>query len=156
MKLEVGGIEAFNAALNNFGKSFQDQVNKVLLETAMTTKAIAQMRCQPTAEDDAELAADIRAVAGSINFEHDKEKLTATVFAGNTQKDHFAAYVEFGTGPHAERYLRTIPVEYTFLAWQFFVNGKGTMREHPYLIPTYLEQGPKFIERLKGIRPDFR
>lgn len=156
MKLEVGGIDAFNASLNNFGKNFKEQVNKVLVETAMTTKGIAQIRCQPLPEDDAELAADIAAVKMSINFEHDKEKLTASVYAGNTQKDHFAAYLEFGTGEHAARYLRTIPIEYTFLAWNFFVNGEGTMREHPFLIPTYLEQGPKFIEKLKGLRPDFR
>jgi hypothetical protein len=153
MKMEVGGIDAFNVTLDVWDKEMIALVNKELAGTALRTVGIARERLQPLEGDDAELTADITAVRASINFSHDKENLTASVFAGNTQKDHFAAYLEFGTGEHARKYLETIPIEYTFLAWQFFVNGEGTMKEHPFLIPTYIEQGKRLVEKLKGLRP---
>ncbi len=153
MKIDVGGVEAFVATLNNFDKDLIDQANKEVLGAALRTVALAKQRLQPLPGDDAELTADIAAVRSSINHTHDKEKISSSVFAGNTQKDHFAAYLEFGTGDHAAKYVKTIPFEYEALAWQFFVNGKGTMKEHPFLIPTYIQEGKRLVERLKGLKP---
>lgn len=153
MKLEVGGIEAFVETIDRWDKEAEKLANKEVLGAALRTVGLAKVRLQPLPEDDAEMTADIAAVRGSINHVHDPNNISATVFAGNTQKDHFAAYLEFGTGPNAATYVKTLPFEYEALAWQFFVNGEGTMRPHPFLIPTYMEEGKRFVERLKGLRP---
>lgn len=46
----------------------------------------------------------------------------------------YAAYVEFGTGTFVQ-----VPPEWKDLAWQYYVNGKGYMRPHPYLYPAYVQ-----------------
>lgn len=153
MKVDVGGVESFVAHIKNWEKDLILKANQTIAIAAMNTVALAKVRLQPLAGDDAELTADIAAVRGSINYHHDKEKLTATVFAGNTQKDHFAAYLEFGTGDYAARYVKTIPFEFEALAWQFYVNGEGTMKEHPYMVPSYIQEGNRFIENMKKLKP---
>lgn len=155
MKIEVGGIDAFNVTIDKFNDDVIDMINKEIAGAAFRTVAIAKTRLQPLPEDDAdpEFVADLTAVRASINFEHDKENLTATVFAGNTAKDHFAAYLEFGTGEFAAKQVKTLPFEYEAVAWQFFVNGKGTMRAHPFFFHTYIQEGKRFVDRAKGWKP---
>lgn len=153
MKIEIGGVESFVAKVNNWEKSMILKVNQEVLQVALRTVAQAKYRLQKTvSQDDAELAADITAVARSINFQHDREKMTSVVFAGNTAKDHFAAYLEFGTGVFAAKRVKELPFEWEAVAWQFYVNGKGTMPAHPYLVETYIEEGERFIENVKKIR----
>lgn len=56
-----------------------------------------------------------------------------------------AAYIEFGTGAKVQ-----VPAGYEDMAWQFYVNGKGTLPPYPYLIPAY-EKGKKaFIDSVKN------
>ncbi|MCF2517128.1 hypothetical protein [Dyadobacter sp. CY351] len=155
MKVELGGVDGFNVTLEVFNKSLRSLIWKEVAGAALRTEALAKLRCQPNPEDngDAELSADIAAVKQSINHTLDESTLTARVFAGNTAKDHCAAYLEFGTGDAAARYVKTLPFEFEALAWQFYVNGKGTMREHPFLVPTYLQEGKRFVEKLKGLKP---
>ena len=153
MKIEVGGVESFVAKINNWEKDLILKANQEILSTALRTVAIAKDRCKPLSDDDAETAADIAAVRSSINFKHDREKMTAWVYAGNIQKDHFAAYVEFGTGPFAAQRVKELPFEWEMVASQFYVNGKGTMKAHPYLANTYIEEGGRFIENMKKLNP---
>lgn len=56
-----------------------------------------------------------------------------------------AAYIEFGTGGFVN-----VPAGYEDMAWQFYVNGKGTLPPYPYLIPSYEKGKKKFIEDLKN------
>lgn len=152
MKIEVGGLETFVAKINNWEKKLIERVNQEVLSAAMRTVALAKIRLQPLAGDDKELTADIAAVRSSINFRHDRANLTSVVFAGNTQKDHFAAYLEFGTGPFAAKRVKELPFEWEMVAQQFYVNGKGTMKAHPYLADSYIQEGSRFIENVKKIR----
>ena len=152
MKIELGGVETFVAKVNSWEKKMIMKVNQEVLNAAMRTVALAKIRLQPLAGDDAELAADIAAVRSSINFRHNRENLTSVVFAGNTQKDHIAAYLEFGTGPFASKRVKELPFEWEMVAQQFYVNGKGTMPAHPYLVDSYIEEGSRFIENIRKIR----
>lgn len=153
MKIEIGGLESFVATINNWEKDLIMKVNQEVLQAAMRTVALAKVRLQPLADDDAETAADIAAVRSSINFKHDRENLTSVVFAGNTQKDHIAAYLEFGTGPFAAARVKELPFEWEMVASQFYVNGKGTMKTHKYLADTYIQEGERFIENVRKINP---
>lgn len=44
----------------------------------------------------------------------------------------YAPYVEFGTGTFVQ-----VAPEWKDLAWEFYVNGKGMLRPHPYLYPAF-------------------
>jgi hypothetical protein len=59
------------------------------------------------------------------------------------------AYLEFGTGIYAKEYLQGRPFDEVQQASEFYKTGKGTIRAFPYLFPSYYEEQPKLIERLK-------
>lgn len=63
----------------------------------------------------------------------DVYRMRATVY---TETD-MAAYIEFGTGDFASRYLGSKPQEMKDDAMLFFKTGKGTMKESPYLFPAF-------------------
>jgi hypothetical protein len=76
-------------------------------------------------------------------FRDDDSHPSGVVFA-QTNRTPMAAYLEFGTGAKVQ-----VPAGYEDLAWQFYVNGKGTLPPYPYLIPAY-EKGKKaFIDSVK-------
>lgn len=47
----------------------------------------------------------------------------------------YAAYVEFGTGVFAAKYLATQPSEVQKYARKFFVSGKGRLPASPHIFP---------------------
>lgn len=54
------------------------------------------------------------------------------------------AYIEFGTGS----FVKVAP-EWKDLAWQFYVNGKGTLHAHPYMYPAFIKGRQNFLNALK-------
>jgi hypothetical protein len=124
---------------------------------ALRTVARAKVRLQPQAQDNADLAADIAGVRQSINFNYSEGKnvIEAAVFAGNTSGDHMAAYLEFGTGKYAARYVPSLPIDFQRLAMTFYKNGRGTLREHNYLIRPFLDEGKKLGEKLNNLKVDW-
>lgn len=50
----------------------------------------------------------------------------------NVQGVPMAAYFEFGTGTFVE-----VADEWKGLAWEFYVNGKGSLQPHPFLYPAF-------------------
>ncbi len=152
MKIRLEGKSQVIAALHKVEKNLHSQASKLIAGAALRTVAIAKSRLQPLPGDSRELATDIAAVRQSINFTHDATNLSAKVFAGNVTGEHLAAYLEFGTGKYAARYVNTLPAPYPALAMTFFVNGRGWTREHPFLIPAYRQESGRLIEKLKGLK----
>jgi hypothetical protein len=58
----------------------------------------------------------------------------------------YAPYVEFGTGTNVR-----IPQGFSDFAMQYFVNGKGTMKAQPYLIPAFIKYRKIFLKDMKQI-----
>ncbi len=58
----------------------------------------------------------------------------------------YAPYVEFGTGSNVR-----IPQGFSDFAMQYFVNGKGTMKAQPYLIPAFIKYRKIFLKDMKQI-----
>ena len=82
---------------------------------------------------------------GSGNTSYQDNQLTGIVaFGGNAAP--YAPYVEFGTGSGV-----VIPQGFNDFAMQFYVNGKGTMKAQPYLIPAYLKYKKVFLNDLRKI-----
>ena len=63
----------------------------------------------------------------------------------------YAAYYEFGTGPSAKAYLPSIPKVWNDIAEDYIINERGTIKESAYLYPSYNDELPKIIERMKKI-----
>ena len=61
----------------------------------------------------------------------------------------FAAYMEFGTGQFAERYLTDLPEEWQELAAQFYKNGRGMIPDQPYLYPAFAAERERLIRNIK-------
>ena len=58
----------------------------------------------------------------------------------------YAPYVEFGTGINVR-----IPEGFGAYAMQYYVNGKGTMKAQPYLIPAFIKYKKIFLRDMKQI-----
>lgn len=153
--VEFVNAKEFKFAIDKTQKGLVKKANDLIAGAALRTVGIAKMRLQPHPEDSRKLSVDIAAVRQSINFLHDKTKLSASVFAGNVTGENIAAYLEFGTGVYAARYVRSLPPDFRTLAMTFYVNGRGRLKEHPYLIPAYLQEGKRLSERLKGLKIDW-
>lgn len=60
-----------------------------------------------------------------------------------------AAWVEFGTGQSASRYLSTVPPEWRETAQRYYINGRGTIINKPYIWPAYMKYREEFVKDLK-------
>lgn len=156
MKIKIN-TKAIIKNVQRAQSSVPRKVNRLVMNAALRTVARAKSKLQPRPEDDAELAADIGGVRQSITFQFTQGKniTEATVTAGNTAGDHMAAYLEFGTGKYAARHVATLAPDFQQLARTFYVNGKGRLREHPYLIGPFLDEGKKLSDRLNNLKVDW-
>lgn len=60
----------------------------------------------------------------------------------------YAAYMEFGTGPYAAKYVTSLEPEWQSLAQQFKGNGEGRIPAHPFLYPAITRNYPLIAEKL--------
>ena len=152
MKIELDGVKSLMSALNKVDRRIEKHANDLILKSAVRTAGIAKRRLQPLSEDSRELAVDIGAVRQSINFDFDPANHSASVFAGNVQDDHMAAYLAFGTGKYAKKFVSTLPEPFQRMAMRFWKNGKGTIRVHDYFVGTYMQEGQRLKDKLKNLK----
>lgn len=86
----------------------------------------------------------------SIGYKIDTTGYKATIFVNDTA-GKVAAYVEFGTGQSARTYLATVPAEWKAYAQLFYINGKGTIINQPYLLPAFLKHQIIFIKEMNDL-----
>lgn len=149
--IKLKGKRAVVSYLERVKKSVRQQAGDALAGSALQVAAMAKSRLQPKTSDGDEIADAIVDVRQHIGAEIDRGKLEATVFAGGTSQDDMAAYLEFGTGDSAAAYLATQPSWVKEWAATFIKNKKGTITDHPYLIPSLRDETPELIEKLKKI-----
>lgn len=152
MKIEFIGVGKVKAAMEKVKRQVHKDANKLIAGAALRTEMVAKQRLQPNGEDSREQAFEIAAVRQSINHTHTPSTLEATVYAGNVSDDHLAAYYEFGTGRYAASYVPGLPPGWQALARTFYKNGKGRLREHPYLYPAWKQEGQRLSEKLKNLK----
>lgn len=66
-------------------------------------------------------------------------------------ENEMAAYVEFGTGLSAKKILSKYPKWIQDIAYQFYVNGMGTLQGKPYLYNNFLVVWGEFVKELEAI-----
>lgn len=84
-------------------------------------------------------------VRSSFNIEISKGGYLVSLYSDN----ELAAYIEFGTGRFAERYLSGKPQELRDEAIKFYVNGEGTLPARPYLFPAFYKYRDELIMTLE-------
>ena len=79
------------------------------------------------------------------------DKFSFVVEATDFGNPPMAAYWEFGTGKNFLENMSGYTREQINLAKKFYVDGKGTIKAHPYLFPAYYTERKNFIKEIKKI-----
>lgn len=117
-------------------KMFRDVVN--LVQNAITDVQILAMRDAPKFVN--------------IDKKFTDKGLTGEVgVMGEMEGNHIAAYIEFGTGLSAREILAGYPKWIQDIAYEFYVNGQGTLQGKPYLYNNFLVIAEKFKRNLKEL-----
>jgi len=117
-------------------KMFRDVVR--LVENAITDVQILAMRDAPKFVN--------------IDKKFTNKGLTGEVgVMGEMEGNHIAAYIEFGTGLSAREILAGYPKWIQDIAYEFYVNGQGTLQGKPYLYNNFLVIAEKFKKELKEL-----
>lgn len=87
-------------------------------------------------------------ISQAIGYTIDSTGYKGSVFVDNSAGE-IAAWVEFGTGQSAARYLVSVPREWRELARTYYVNGRGTILAQPYLLPAFMKHQKLYIKDLK-------
>ena len=117
-------------------KMFRDVVN--LVQNAITDVQILAMRDAPKFVNIDKKFTD-RGLTGEVGV------------MGEMEGNHIAAYIEFGTGLSAREILAGYPKWIQEIAYEFYVNGQGTLQGKPYLYNNFLVIAEKFKRDLKEL-----
>lgn len=134
-RMQIQGLNEFVKKLKAIPKKVEDRLKLEILDSCTQI------------EIDAVAAAPI-GVKQRIDKLISKNGLSGSVMV---QGSVIYVYLEFGTGASAAEYVPTLPKEIQEAAMKFYINGEGKLKKHPYLIPAYLKEKPKFIEAIEKI-----
>lgn len=62
-----------------------------------------------------------------------------------------ALYIEVGTGVSAAGYVPTLPPKWQAFALKYYINGKGTLIKHPFLLPAFFNNQFKFLYDMQKV-----
>ena len=133
--MKIRGITSVTARFQRLSKQAELQVKSSVVRN--TDQIYAQAVANVPVQDGH--------LRGSGNTSYQDNQLTGIVaFGGNAAP--YAPYVEFGTGSGV-----VVPEGFNAFAMQFYVNGKGTMRAQPYLIPAFIKYRKVFLNDMKRL-----
>lgn len=125
-KLKITGQKELFRALSKFGEEAEKRIDQTTKTTAV---GIAQ-EASDAAPRDLNLGEKWRETNIQQGINVAKEgRLFYTV---NVQDVPIAAYFEFGTGAYID-----IPPEWAHIAWEFYKNGRGTIKPKAFFYPAY-------------------
>lgn len=93
-------------------------------------------------------------ISQAIGYKLTNRGLTATLFLEKSAGE-LGAYVEFGTGQSASNYLATVPPEWRAVAQRYYINGKGTIINQPFMLPAFMKHKELFLQDLKDVIKNF-
>lgn len=134
MASTVKGLEKVIAELRNYGPKAEQFLKDELEGVGRDIEADAKV-----------LASGIQGAPPELKQRISNEVINGGLGTRVTQNFlPMGAYIEFGTGAFV-----VVAPEWKEMAWKFYVNGKGTLRAHPYMYPAYIQNRKLFLERLK-------
>lgn len=163
----VKGLEQLLKGLDRVSRQFQSDVKDVI---SINIGDIEKM-----AYDLAPDGGDrIKTENGSISQDSINEKykggasisgaITSDIapdgFSGRVMLDESAGaigiFVEMGTGQSAKLYLADKSPEWKAYAMRFFITGKGTIVNQPFLLPSFMRYQIQTIKELKQLLKDIK
>lgn len=93
-------------------------------------------------------------ISQAIGYKLTNNGFTGTVFVERSAGE-LAAYVEFGTGQSAATYLSTVDPQWKAVAQRYFINGRGTIVNQPYMLPAFMKHKEQFVKDLKDAIKNF-
>lgn len=135
MKIKVKGTSQVLHRLQNISKEAELSVKSSVVRN--TDQIFAEALSAVPVRDNH--------LRGSGNTSYKDGQLTGIVAFGGTPAP-YAPYVEFGTGSGVN-----VPQGFEAYAMQFYVNGKGTMKAQPFLIPAFIKYKNVFLRDIRKI-----
>ena len=140
MSITIDGLDKLVSDLRKFGKEGETIVKRELGDTSTKISLKATQRAPGPPNFNTNQRIEAKPSNAGLTW--------SVGVQGTTDID---AYLEFGTGLDANQLLNK--PEYTdeirALALTFFKTGDGTLRNQAYLFPSFFEESPKLIEKLK-------
>lgn len=148
MSVKIKGLDKLVKKLNKFG---DDGERAIVSEI---TTAATNIERNAIARAPFEIKGIPTGIKGKIAKEITNRGLTAKVLVrGVSKQEPFPAHVEYGTGINFTQLVASDPSNYDAdvqkLAYEFFINGLGTLPATPYLWPSFFEERPKLLEELE-------
>lgn len=151
-------VKGLQQTLNNF-KNFQEVIQEDVRDTVEKWTLVIQREAinnAPAAGDMLKTTYGSQKNDTGINqyiyasFDIKSKGMTGQVgIDANASK--LAAYIEFGTGVSAAGYVPTLPPEWQLIAKKYYVNGKGTLIKHPFLLPAFFSNQYKFLYDMQKV-----
>lgn len=139
-KLKITGQKELFRALAKFGEEAESLVDRAT-KSAATRIADDAKNAAPR---DLNLGEKWRETNIPQGINVAKEgRLFYTV---NVQDVPIAAYFEFGTGAYID-----IPPEWAHIAWEFYKNGKGTIKPKAFFYPAFTKGKVTYEAQLKAL-----
>lgn len=134
--MKFKGIQQTINKLRRLGHEGENKIKQVTAVAAneLATKAAQNLSSYTDADPTG-------TIAQSINAQPKNDGLTWTIAVNQVP---MGAYLEFGTGTFVD-----IPAGWEKIAWQFYINGQGTLKPRPYLYPAYYEVRRQYKKDLK-------
>lgn len=120
-------------------KSIPSETDKIIKSTLLKYARLI------LADAMANLPEGASSIRSSYHIDITDNGFTVKIYTDN----EIAAYLEFGTGDYAKRYLSGQPDEVSKEAIKFLTTGKGTMEAQPYLFPAYYKYRDQIVIDIK-------
>jgi hypothetical protein len=140
--IQLKGITQVTKAISEFGEKARKGLVSVLQDNA-TAIELAAIQAAP-----ATLGGKSINLKQRINKISERNGLNWKVTVEG--KDPLPVYIEFGTGASAKEILAPYDVDIKAIAREYYINGLGTLRGKPYLIPAWLKQEPILLKELEA------
>jgi len=93
-------------------------------------------------------------ISQAIGYKLSNNGFTGTVFVERSAGE-IAIWTEMGTGQSAATYLATVDPQWRAVAQRYYINGKGTIINQPYMYPAFMKYKELFIKDLKEAIKNF-
>lgn len=151
--MAVTGLQQTLNAIRTLEKTVQEDVKDVIED--FTLRILRQaIRNAPSAGENVATTYGTQKIdsniASYLGSEIVNNGFTGRVFL-ESGANELAIYLEFGTGVSAASYVPTLSAEWQAIAQRYYVNGRGTLIKHPFLLPAFFDNQFKFVYEMQRV-----
>jgi HK97 gp10 family phage protein len=139
--LYIKGLDQLNARLKDLSSNLKEEIDAEMSAAATDIARIAATKAPVNQKKK-----NGGLLKGSI-----KDDVSVPFHKKVIVSRKYAAYVEFGTGRAAAKYVPSLPKEWQDEAKTHFVNGKGRNKEQPFLYPAFSAIIPNLIKQIRDL-----